>query len=315
MLPESSTVLSGRRILVVGGGGFIGRHVVAHLGAAGAEVAVMDIQPPDESLARLDWITGSLTDTALFSSAASGADIVVFLANSSLPGSANTDLSSEIGLHVQVTVKAAEICHAQGVRRFVFASSGGTVYGLDSRQALAEDSRTEPRNAYGVSKLAIEHYLRILTQSAGLQTVSLRISNPYGEGQRAHRQQGFVAAAMSHALEGKTLPIWGDGTVERDFIHIADVARAFVAACAAGDTPAAINIGSGRATSLLEMLGRIEKVLDQPVRIALMPGRRIDVQRNVLDIGRARETLGWTPEVGLDEGLARTAAWWRKLRS
>lgn len=309
-MPDPSPV-SSSRVLVVGGSGFIGRHVVREMLAAGAEVAVMDIQPPEEKPAAIDWITGSLTDTALFASAAGGADIVVFLANSSLPGSANTDLSSEVHAHVQVSVKAAEVCHAQGVRRFVYASSGGTVYGVEASEPLTEESRTFPRNAYGVSKLAIEHYLRIISQIRGMETVSLRISNPYGEGQRAHRQQGFVAAAMSHALSGKTLPIWGDGTVERDFIHVSDVARAFVAACAAETPPGTVNIGSGRALSLLEVLDRVEAALGRPVHVALEPGRIIDVHRNVLNIARARDTLGWQPEIGLDEGLARTAKWWQ----
>lgn len=305
--------LNGTRVLVVGGNGFIGRHVLRHMLAAGAEVAVMDVTGPEPEFSRLDWVTGSLTDEALFASAVGGCDRVIFLANSSLPGSANNDLSSEVKAHVQVSVKAAEICQSHGVGRFVFASSGGTVYGVDSQEPLREETQTFPRNAYGVSKLAIEHYLRVIGLLRGMQTVSLRISNPYGEGQRAHRNQGFVAAAMAHAMSGKTLPIWGDGTVERDFIHVSDVARAFVAACAVDDPPGTVNIGSGQATSLLQILARIETALGRPVPVAFEPGRAIDVKRNVLNIERARATLDWQPQVDMAEGLARTARWWTSL--
>lgn len=301
-----------RRVLVVGGAGFIGRHVVRALLASGAEVAIMDMAPPPEEFARLDRVIGSIADAALFASAVSSCDTVVFLANSSLPGSSNTDLASEVQAHVQVSVKAAEICNAQGVRRFVFASSGGTVYGYSSEAPLREDMGTRPRNAYGVSKLAIEHYLRIINMQHRLETVSLRVSNPYGEGQRALRNQGFIAATMQHAISDKVQPIWGDGTVERDFIHVSDVARAFVAACSVESPPEVCNIGSGEATSLLQVLEQIETALGRPVKVAFEAERIVDVSRNVLDVSRAAETLGWRPEVDLETGLRQTAEWWRR---
>jgi UDP-glucose 4-epimerase len=298
------------RIAVIGGNGFIGHHVLHHLKTAGADLSVMDITAPPDEYSDLNWHIGDLSDRELFGRAVAGCDQVIFLAGASLPGLANEDLAAEIGGHVQASVRAAEICHAQGVKRFVFASSGGTVYGDSSADPLAEDAPTNPRNAYGVSKLAIEHYLRLIATLRGMQTVALRISNPYGEGQRARRGQGFIAAAMQHAVSGEVMPIWGDGSVERDFIHVSDVARAFVAACAAEAPPAIVNIGSGRAISLLHMLERIEAALGRPVPVTFTPGRVIDVKRNVLDINRAAQALKWTPQVGLDEGLARTANWW-----
>lgn len=304
--------MNGARVLVVGGNGFIGKHVLRHLIAASADVAVMDVTAPSSEFERLDWIIGSLNDIPLFASAVTDCDQVIFLANSSLPGSANEDLSSEVEAHVRNSVKAAEISQSHGVKRFIFASSGGTVYGMDSQSPLNEDAPTIPRNAYGVSKLAIEHYLRIIGQRGRMETVSLRISNPYGEGQRAYRAQGFIAAAMQHAMSGKTLPLWGDGSVERDFIHVSDVARAFVATCTAEDPPATVNIGSGEAVSLLEILERVETSLGRPVTVAFEPARTIDVKRNVLDITRARQALGWTPQVELQDGLKRTAAWWKE---
>jgi len=296
--------------LVIGANGFIGRHVVRRLLAEGAAVRIMDISPATEEFSQLEQVTGSVADTELMASAVDGVDLVIYLANSSLPGSASDDLSGEVTAHVAVTVKAAEICAQKGVKRFLFASSGGTVYGASSEAPLKEDSPTRPRNAYGASKLSIEHYLSLLRRERGLITLPLRISNPYGRGQRALRSQGFIAAAMQHAVEGTQLSIWGDGSVQRDFLHISDLVEAFVAAALAEDPPEVVNIGSGRAVSLREVLEQVEAAVGRKIDVTYAPGRHVDVARNVLDITRARETLGWEPQVSLGEGLARTAKWW-----
>lgn len=302
--------LKGRRVLVVGAGGFIGQHVMAALEAADAKPMGFDIAGPAHHQAHLPWVTGNVTDVPLLETAASGCYGVVFLANSSLPGTSNVALADEVAAHVQTSIKAAEICCAQGVKRFVFASSGGTVYGHSSPDPIPETALTQPRNAYGVSKLAIEHYLRLVQSMRDMETVSLRISNPYGEGQRANRNQGFVAAAMQHLKDGSTMPIWGDGSVERDFIHVSDAASAFVSALMHDAPPNVVNIGAGEARSLLEILKDIERVSGVAVKVAFEPGRTIDVKRNILDISRARSDLDWAPQIRLRDGLKRTYDWW-----
>lgn len=302
--------VTANRILVVGGTGFIGQHVIRALLSADFEVVVLDISPPTPEFSHLSWFVGDLADSALMTKAVTGCEQVIFLANTSLPGLSNNDLSSEVESHVHQTIKAAEICCDKGVKRFIFASSGGTVYGFDSETPLHEGMPTCPRNAYGVSKLAIEHYLRIIAMMTDMTTVSLRISNPYGEGQFGHSNQGFIAACMSHALSKKTMSIWGDGSVERDFIHVSDVANAFLATCKAGVLPNIINIGSGTSKSLLEVLKFSEDAVGCQIKVQFEPNRIIDVQRNFLDIKRARTKLGWSPTVDMREGLTRTAAWW-----
>lgn len=304
-----------RHVLVVGGGGFIGRHVCAAFAGSGARVTVMDVAPPPADIP-YDWISGSISDVSLLASATAGCHTVVFLANASLPGSAIANLSAEVQSHVRDTVGAAEMCAALGVKHFIFASSGGTVYGHEPADgsALNETAATHPRNAYGVSKLAIEHYLRLLgQQDNGLRTVSLRISNPYGQGQRANRGQGFIAAAMQNAMSGTPMEIWGDGSVERDFLHVKDVAHAFLRAESEGDLPSVINIGSGVGVSMRKVLGLVEAATGRKINTTYLEGRTIDVKRNVLDISCAAQALDWRPAVTLTDGLTQTAAWWAKI--
>ncbi|MEM8553528.1 MAG: NAD-dependent epimerase/dehydratase family protein [Pseudomonadota bacterium] len=298
------------RILVVGAGGFIGRHVSLALKQKGADVVGLDLAAAPQELVDVPWIIGNAADPALVSAAAAGCGSVVFLANHSLPNTSNFDLAAEIGAHVVTTIKSAEVCAEQGVKRFVFASSGGTVYGSAADLPLSETAPTKPRNAYGVSKLSIEHYLRLIRELRDMVTVSLRISNPYGEGQMAVRNQGFIASAMQHVKSGTTMPIWGDGSVERDFIHVSDVAQAFLSALEVENPPESVNVGSGQAHSLLDILGQISGILGREVPVAFEPGRQIDTSKNVLDIGRAQGTLGWKPVVPLGVGLRRTADWW-----
>lgn len=313
--PGAPPRLDDQRLLVVGGGGFIGRHVVAAARNAGGCVTVLDRKPAPPGVT-LNWLSGSVTDLELVKAAAMGCDTVVYLANSSLPGTAHADLAAEVQHHVESTIKVAEVCQSVGVKRFVFASSGGTVYGVDPQRhvGLREIDRTVPRNAYGISKLAIEHYLRLLGAMRGMKTLSLRISNPYGEGQQALRGQGFVAAAFEHAMKQTSMTIWGDGSVERDFVYVGDVARAFVHAATYDGPIWVFNIGSGRGVPLIRLLKRIEKAAGLRVPVEFRPGRPVDVQRNVLDIRRAVKMLGWAPKVGLDEGLVRTATWWKQGR-
>ena len=254
---ESNLNLSGRQILIIGGAGFLGQHITNAFVESGSDVRVLDVVQAPASWTRAEWIVGSIADRSIAASAIAGCSIVVFLANASLPGSSHVDLGAEVENHVATTVKIAEACASLGVEQFLFASSGGTVYGLEAPEGegLTEAMPTRPRNAYGVSKLAIEHYLRLLADMHQMRTLSLRIANPYGEGQRASRGQGFVAAAMQHALNGSPLPIWGDGSVERDFIHVSDVARAFKMAAGYTGSETVLNVGSGRSISLRVRLG------------------------------------------------------------
>ncbi|WP_118133408.1 NAD-dependent epimerase/dehydratase family protein [Oceanicella sp. SM1341] len=306
------------RICVLGAAGFIGRHVVSECLSRGSSVVAVDIvdrmSPHLANHSRLEFRQGALTDETFVRSALEGCDAVICLAPASLPATSNADMAGEVMASVHATVKIAEIACELGVRNFVFASSGGTVYGIDSPDALPENAPTQPRNAYGVSKLAIEHYLRVLRDLRGMHTVSLRIANPYGVGQNAGNGQGFIAMAMRRAFGGESMTIWGDGSVVRDFIFVKDLAEAICAGAEYTGAEPAINIGSGLGYSLREVARMVESISGRKLELVFEPNRRIDVAHNVLDISLAFRELGWRPSTAIESGLLATAEWWETRR-
>ncbi|HEU0220850.1 MAG TPA: NAD-dependent epimerase/dehydratase family protein [Paracoccaceae bacterium] len=302
------------RACILGAAGFIGRHAVSEFLARGYVVTAADRSDRlSAGLAqhrRLDFRCGSLHDDGFVHSVLAGADVIVCLAPNSLPATSNADLAAEIGNQVQTTLRIAEFAQQAGCKMFVFASSGGTVYGIDSPTPIPEIAPTLPRNAYGVSKLAIEHYLRILRDLRGMRTISLRISNPYGAGQNANSGQGFIAMAMRRAFGREPMAIWGDGKAVRDFVYVKDLAEAIVLAGEYAGEAYVLNIGSGLGYSLIEIATMVEEITGRPLKLRFEPQRRIDVAKNVLDISLAFRELGWRPRTAIEAGLAATTEWW-----
>jgi UDP-glucose 4-epimerase len=198
----------------------------------------------------------------------------------------------------------------EGVRKVVFASSGGTIYGRTRVSPIAEDHATDPTCAHGIGKLAIEKYLQLFKELHGLDCCALRIANPYGERQRTEKAQGAVGVLLERALNGRPFEIWGDGSVVRDYIHVSDVVRALIAGAAATDAANNVfNIGTGQGTSLNELVAVVERTINRRVRRIYLPARGFDIDENVLDTSRATEELGWTASVSLEDGIRETIEW------
>ncbi|MCP5091730.1 MAG: NAD-dependent epimerase/dehydratase family protein [Gammaproteobacteria bacterium] len=297
-------------ILVVGASGFIGAAVTRALVAAGFAVRALDPFQRDDLPDGITWFQGTTGDGDLVTRAITGCDRVVFLGGNSAPDAGIPTVAREITGEVLPVIDFAEACATAGCAQFIFASSAGTVYGPSAAQQIAEDHPLAPIAPYGASKVSTEVYLRILARKYPMKSLILRLSNPYGPGQVVKRNQGFVAAAMAAAVEGRTLPIWGDGSVTRDYIYIDDVARAFAAACASEPMSDTINIGSGLGVTLLELRAAIEVATDRELAVNFEPARTVDIPRNVIDRTRAAARLGWQPEIDLSDGLRQTARWW-----
>ena len=298
------------RSLVLGGGGFLGGHLVEALQNAGSSVRVFDRAPRRSTAAHIatntEWFEGDLGNRGDVAAALGGCDVAFHLVATTLPRTSNEDPVHDLESNLLPTVRFLDLALEHGVKKVVFASSGGTVYGAPLVVPVPETHPTKPLCSYGIHKLAIEQYLHLYHVLHGLAYCVLRLANPFGERQRSDASQGAVAVFLDLALRGEEVTVWGDGSAVRDYIYVGDVARAFCLA-AGYDAPAGVfNIGSGQGHSVNELLGAIGDLLGRPVPRRYVRGRAFDVPVNVLDTTLAERTLGWTPRTSFRAGLELT---------
>ena len=302
------------KVVIFGGGGFIGSSIADRLLLDGHELRIFE-RPRVASYRkfaeseRVEWVAGDLSSIHDVSDAISGVDIVLHLVSTTLPKSSNDDPIYDVQSNVVATLQMLNAMVAHNVRKIVFISSGGTVYGKPMYLPIDENHPTDPLVSYGITKLAIEKYLQMYSHLYGIRAITLRVANPYGERQRIETAQGAVGVFLHHALKGLPIEIWGDGSVTRDYLHVSDVAEAFVRAMDYSGTKSFFNISSGAGTSLNELIGMLEDVTGKPVKVRYLPSRSFDVPVSVLSNDLARDELKWTPSISMRDGIARTAEW------
>lgn len=301
--------------LVLGGGGFIGTHLVGRLQGEGQEIRVYDRSPnrfagtPDGA----EYIEGDLGNHGLIREALEGVEVVFHLVSTTLPKTSNDDPGYDVRSNLVDTIQLLESCVEAGVRKVVFTSSGGTVYGPPRTVPIPEDHPTEPISSYGVVKLAIEKYLALFHHLHGLDYAALRVSNPYGPYQNPAGQQGAISVFLNRIRTGQPITIWGDGSVVRDYIYISDLVYALELAATAGTSSKLFNVGYGEGASLNELLEIMDGVVDATPEVEYLPARSLDVPASVLDVSRARFELGWSPGVDITQGIALTWDWIQSL--
>jgi UDP-glucose 4-epimerase len=297
------------RVLVTGGAGFIGSHVVDALLAAGDEVTVVDHleRPPrpwvhaaERAGARL--VVADVRDLEALRGAFAGArpETVLHLAAQVDVRRSVADPVHDVAVNVAGTVAVLEAARGAGTRRVVLASTAAT-YGDPERVPTDESAALAPLSPYGSSKAAAEWYLEQYTRLHGLSTLALRMSNVYGPRQDPHGEAGVVAIFCGAAIAGRPVHVYGDGRQTRDYVYVGDVVRAWLAA-AAGDATGALNVSTGSEASVLRLAAALG------VAHELAPARPGEIERSCLDPAAAAAALGWRAEVELEDGLGRTLA-------
>lgn len=306
--------LAGQRWVILGAGGFIGTNLCNRLAQRGANVLAFGRRLSfPEALTGCQWMTGDFFNLSDLANALEGAEIVVHAISSCTPAKSNESPITDVKENLIGTLQLIDLCIAKNVKRLIMLSSGGTVYGTNVPIPTQENATTDPICSYGIVKLAVEKYLAIYRQQARLDSVVLRVANPFGPYQLS-KGQGVIAATFQKVLMNQSPEIWGDGAVIRDYIYVDDVVDAIVAAAKLNNAlaPHIYNIGSGVGRSLNEVFDSIAEIHGQ-IDIIKRPGRAVDVPTSILDISQAQHFLQWQPRAQWHESLLSTYIWFQSI--
>ena len=302
------------KVLVLGGSGFLGSHIVDKFLAEKHDVSVYDLYPERfrRSPQGIKFFTGDFGNVgALSELIGSGFDYVIHCVSTTTPKSSNESPEFDIQSNVIGTLNLLDICVRHGIGKLLFLYSGGTVYGdIGNLDVVNESHSVRPMCSYGVSKLSIEHYLDVYRHLRGLDYVALRLSNTYGERQSPLRALGALTVFLHRTLKKQSVEVWGDGSVTRDFIYVGDVANAVYLA-ATNPISGIYNVGSGTGLSLREILKHITQVVGIEPSVNWLASRSFDVPRIVLDATKLRRATNWHCGTSLEQGIGITADWLR----
>jgi nucleoside-diphosphate-sugar epimerase len=308
--------------LITGGAGFIGSHIAAAFAAAGARVRIIDDlstgyrENVSEIAGDVDFVEGSVADEAALRRALEDVELVFHeAAIPSVPRSVENPRQTHIA-SVEATFSLLLAAKEKKVRRIVYAASS-SAYGDQPTLPKVESMLPEPLSPYAVAKLVGEHYCQVFTRVYGLETVSLRYFNVFGPRQDPSSQYSGVISRFIAALLGGEQPvIYGDGEQSRDFTYIDNVVDANLKAAESSRAVGqVINIANGERITLNELLGELKSLTDRPDVVAdFREPRAGDVKHSLADISRARDLLGFEPQVDLRTGLQHTIDWWKNSR-
>lgn len=307
------------RCLVVGGNGFIGSHLSERLLREGYEVAVLDrfksgVNNLWEISGQIEIFRGSYLDQELLRTAMKGMDYVFHYASSTTPATSIADPDYEIESNLLGSVRLLQIARDEGVKKVIFPSSGGTIYGEPKRLPVREEDCALPSNPYAISKWAVERYLHHFHELYGLDYLILRYSNPYGERQSPYGMQGVIPIFLNRIKHNQRPVIYGDGSMVRDYIYITDIIDATSILFESVIKDKVFNVGSGTGVSLNEIIKTMYSIFGEEIRpIYEINSSRTYVTSIVLDIAKIETKTGWKPSTSIEEGIRKTWIWIKRL--
>ncbi len=305
-------------IILLGAAGFIGTNLTLAL-AKHPDNRITVVSRRRASFADVDalalpnvrFIECDLVAAPDYSRLLEGQDMVFHLLSTTVPTTSNLQISQELNANVVLSARLFEACAAAGVRKVVFFSSGGTVYGKADACPLSEDTPTDPITSYGIQKLTIEKLLYLYHHMYGFDYRIIRLANPYGPYQRPDGVLGAVTTFTYKALKREPITVFGDGSVIRDFLYIDDAVRGILRIVDGNAPYRVFNLGSGRGTSIRELLDTIRSVLGTEPEVIWREGRPVDVPVNYLDISRYESAYGSLNPIPLELGIRKTAEFLR----
>ncbi len=299
------------RYIIFGGAGFIGSHLAETLVEKDLEIILFDKKNASKRnvehlLSGVEFIEGDFNNEMDLKESLNNIDYVVHLVSSTLPADSNLNPVYDIESNLLSSINLFEECAKQKVKKIIFISSGGTVYGNPVAIPIREDHPTNPTCSYGITKLAIEKYLYLYKTLRGTNFKILRFSNPFGERQNPLSGQGLIANFLYKIKNKSKIEVWGDGNIIRDYFYVKDAVRAVYLASKNESEETIFNVGAGIGYSINQILDKFRSVLNLDFEVEYSQQRSFDVQANILDSTRALEVLDWRPETGFDEALRKT---------
>lgn len=318
--PSPEIELARERVVVFGGLGFIGSHLCRELLKHCATVKVFDRPGGSRESVRdieksIEIVDGDISNTEDVIAVLRDATVLINLVHTTVPGSSMKDPGYDVVSNVGSTVKWLERLKETELRRIVYFSSGGTVYGIPEVVPITEDHPTNPISSYGITKLAIEKYTAMYANRFGIDYRLVRPSNVYGPGQQLNQGQGVIGVLAQCALQGEPLEVWGEGTDRRDYLFIDDLVAALIKLLVYRGPLNVFNISSETGHSVLDLIAVLNKEIDSLPQIAHRDARGFDVPINILDSSRLRQETGWRAAVSFEEGVRRTVQWLKERTS
>lgn len=301
-------------ITLIGGAGFIGTNLAIALSKnPDNKLTIIDREDfffdtlRKLNLSNVQFKVASFNMDSDFDSEVENQDIVYHLASTVFPGDSNKNIPAELNSNIVVTAKLLDACVRQNVKKVVFLSSGGAVYGKKGTCPIVEDTVTYPISSYGIEKIAIEKLLYLYRYQSGLDYRIIRLANPYGPYQRPNGRLGVVTTFVYKALTDGLLDVYGDGTAVRDFIYIEDAIRGILNIVDGDSDLRIFNLGSGKGTSVNQVIEAIRNTVRKDLVVEHIASRSTDVPVNYLDISRYENSYGELKPLTLEEGIRKTA--------
>jgi len=304
------------RILILGGNGFIGSHLIDGLLANGHDVRVLShsqekFRDPNP---KVDYVIAPFENTKKLGEALKGIDLIFHLIWSTVPSTSNEKIITSLNQNVINTIRLIELMEQNDIRKIVFFSTGGAIYGNVNQDFIKENTPLFPVSAYGISKLTIEKYLNLFQYLNKIDALILRPSNPYGPRQNFDGIQGVISRFLFLTLKNKTLTILGDGTVVRDYIYIDDL----VDLCLKITTnyhSGIYNVSSMQGYNLLEIVEAIKEVTGKEIMLNFAASRVFDVKKVVLDNTKTKKIFGEYPSTDIHTGIRHHWEWLNEYRA
>ena len=298
-------------LIIYGGAGFIGSHIVEDLIERNFNITVFDKfnlskNNMESFLNKVEFIEGDFNNIIDIKKSLKGKDYVIHLVSSTLPADSNNNKIYDVETNLISTLKLLEECVNNNIKKIIFISSGGTVYGRTNNNPITEEHSTNPICSYGIVKLSIEKYLELFKNLYGLNYTVLRFSNPFGENQDPKKGQGFIITALDKIASGEVVEVWGDGKTIRDYIYVKDAIKSISLSIISNTKYNVFNISSGKGYSINEILNIFRSKLKLNFKVHYLSSRNFDVSINVLSNKRAIKYLKWKPETKLEDAIYKT---------